>query len=617
MTNQSSSSTLKSQKGGLNGVATFVRKNYTIKADSKPFNQSILDCEGRCLLTDHGSFVVINIYVPNSGQNHKRYPFKMKFLSSLQTLVAAQKVLGKKVILVGDFNIAPSSIDVCRPNRQMHIPSILTFALKSELAYWSPNESSDDKKPLETSPQLYSVTRGRWLAKDKLQQLLSAVAWLRRQWPGIEQSLQLGLEVVCDGTRFRVMATRDSDGKKVRVGGPITSSPSNPYSLAAQDVTDEATGTVFPLRTSGYLYCADLQDCTRALSTNNAPVDTDNNILPTLSDVAVSAITSCGLDLSVQLPYLQSSHWDLLSDVFGEPAHVRSCVQWFHQLLQSEDLVDSFACAYPSRQGRFTCWEQHSNRRYCNDGSRIDHILLDRDLWLTHGACLCPAPLPGFDESPISAAVASTTDISDSVETITPEQLQYTASLRACTADGRFQPAPFDGGGIPSAPAIAHEAQFRPPSTSIVYTPPEYSDHAGVSLYLCSSLAHSIDSQSPTSLSVWQLEPQVLQRTDAGTKLSQPHFRHTSIMAHFKRKPEGEVNPMIVSSSIASVILSSTTKSFPAVEVVTQPPAKKVASTDSTVVIVIDDNEEINGSSSATTGTPASKPGKITSFFKK
>ena len=51
------------QKKGLNGVATFSRKGRTVKATAQIFQESVLDSEGRCIMTDHGNFVIFNVYV--------------------------------------------------------------------------------------------------------------------------------------------------------------------------------------------------------------------------------------------------------------------------------------------------------------------------------------------------------------------------------------------------------------------------------------------------------------------------------------------------------------------------------------------------------------------------
>ena len=44
-------------------------------------------------------------------------------------------------------------------------------------------------------------------------------------------------------------------------------------------------------------------------------------------------------------------------------------------------MVDTFAELEPGAQGRFTCWCQYTNDRYCNNGARIDYCLVDRALF--------------------------------------------------------------------------------------------------------------------------------------------------------------------------------------------------------------------------------------------
>jgi exonuclease III len=86
---------------GFNGVATYARKVRSDLLDSKQgltrlasrnvFNDTRLDDEGRALLTDHGMFVVINVYVPNSDQPPAGTVPKMEFLAQLE---AVAKVRG-------------------------------------------------------------------------------------------------------------------------------------------------------------------------------------------------------------------------------------------------------------------------------------------------------------------------------------------------------------------------------------------------------------------------------------------------------------------------------------------------------------------------------------------
>ncbi|KAJ4783781.1 DNA-(Apurinic or apyrimidinic site) lyase 2 [Rhynchospora pubera] len=73
-----------------------------------------LDSEGRCVITDHGHFVLFNIYGPRAeAEDKERIRFKLLFFKILQKRWEFLLNLGKRVVVVGDFNIAPFAIDRC------------------------------------------------------------------------------------------------------------------------------------------------------------------------------------------------------------------------------------------------------------------------------------------------------------------------------------------------------------------------------------------------------------------------------------------------------------------------------------------------------------------------
>ncbi|KAH9307712.1 hypothetical protein KI387_035623, partial [Taxus chinensis] len=75
-----------------------------------------LDIEGRCIITDHGHFVLFNIYGPCAYCNDpERYQFKFNFFKVLQRRLEALLGQGRRLIIVGDLNIAPFRIDSCDP----------------------------------------------------------------------------------------------------------------------------------------------------------------------------------------------------------------------------------------------------------------------------------------------------------------------------------------------------------------------------------------------------------------------------------------------------------------------------------------------------------------------
>ena len=109
----------------------------------------LLDAEGRCVITDHGSFVLFNVYAPNAHTANMvsttkvsneeddedvldetnerwevtldtdvndlsdRYVFKMKFNYLLSYCVRKLQLEGRKVVVVGDLNVNSQRIDHC------------------------------------------------------------------------------------------------------------------------------------------------------------------------------------------------------------------------------------------------------------------------------------------------------------------------------------------------------------------------------------------------------------------------------------------------------------------------------------------------------------------------
>ncbi|GLJ08923.1 hypothetical protein SUGI_0098660 [Cryptomeria japonica] len=113
-----------SVKKGYSGVVTYVTENCSpldAKADFLGDLDGDLDgdlCkEGRIMETDHGSFVLINVYVPNTGVHpgiHSRLNFKLCFLKALKNRCDELLNSGKEIVILGDFNVAHRDIDVFR-----------------------------------------------------------------------------------------------------------------------------------------------------------------------------------------------------------------------------------------------------------------------------------------------------------------------------------------------------------------------------------------------------------------------------------------------------------------------------------------------------------------------
>lgn len=72
----------------------------------------VLDGEARCIITDHGPFVLLNIYFPNdSGPERLAYrlPFYTSVIERCRTLLEA----GYSIIVTGDFNVTFHPQDHC------------------------------------------------------------------------------------------------------------------------------------------------------------------------------------------------------------------------------------------------------------------------------------------------------------------------------------------------------------------------------------------------------------------------------------------------------------------------------------------------------------------------
>lgn len=52
-------------------------------------------------MTDHGAFVIFNVYVPTNGAAGAKLPFKLRFLDALTARMKVVRAKGKGVILAG------------------------------------------------------------------------------------------------------------------------------------------------------------------------------------------------------------------------------------------------------------------------------------------------------------------------------------------------------------------------------------------------------------------------------------------------------------------------------------------------------------------------------------
>lgn len=97
---------------GYSGTATFVRKGVPFRAAHEGLDEEDLEHEGRVVRTDHGSFVLFNVYCPNGGAAQERLPAKLSFFARLQRACSGLVAAGRRVIVAGDVNVAREELDL-------------------------------------------------------------------------------------------------------------------------------------------------------------------------------------------------------------------------------------------------------------------------------------------------------------------------------------------------------------------------------------------------------------------------------------------------------------------------------------------------------------------------
>jgi exodeoxyribonuclease-3 len=102
--------------GGYSGVALHVRRDSF--AEEPKFSHPEFDHETRIVQAQVGDTVFASVYVPNGG---KDYDAKVEFMKSLIGYARAQRELGHKLVICGDYNVARTDMDVHPKERKPNI----------------------------------------------------------------------------------------------------------------------------------------------------------------------------------------------------------------------------------------------------------------------------------------------------------------------------------------------------------------------------------------------------------------------------------------------------------------------------------------------------------------
>lgn len=101
-----------------NGVAILVNKEIQRENVTDVFTDipELIDPQRRVLGALLGDIRVLNVYVPNGERvTSEKYQYKLAWLKKVDAFLKNELIKHPKVIVLGDFNIAPDEIDVYDP----------------------------------------------------------------------------------------------------------------------------------------------------------------------------------------------------------------------------------------------------------------------------------------------------------------------------------------------------------------------------------------------------------------------------------------------------------------------------------------------------------------------
>ena len=121
-----------------NGVATIARQAPTNPVTDFP---GFEDPQRRILATTIDGVRVVNLYVPNGSEvGSEKYAYKLDWLAALRGFLADELQTHEKLVVLGDFNIAPADEDVydaekwgegilCSPKERAALEALLELGL--------------------------------------------------------------------------------------------------------------------------------------------------------------------------------------------------------------------------------------------------------------------------------------------------------------------------------------------------------------------------------------------------------------------------------------------------------------------------------------------------------
>ncbi len=89
------------------------------------FGEERFSDEGRTLVADFGSFLLVNGYFPNGGKGPERLAYKLDYYEALLDWVEQRRAEGRSVVITGDLNTAHMERDLARPKQNRKVSGFM------------------------------------------------------------------------------------------------------------------------------------------------------------------------------------------------------------------------------------------------------------------------------------------------------------------------------------------------------------------------------------------------------------------------------------------------------------------------------------------------------------
>lgn len=102
-----------SDRKGYAGVAVYTKDKPLLVEYKIGFDR--FDKEGRIVTLKYSGFILVNVYLPHGGRSKENLGYKLEAYKYLLNYV--QGIRKENIVVIGDFNVAHSELDLARPKQ--------------------------------------------------------------------------------------------------------------------------------------------------------------------------------------------------------------------------------------------------------------------------------------------------------------------------------------------------------------------------------------------------------------------------------------------------------------------------------------------------------------------